>query len=43
MISECQESQEVVTMPEDFHKIVNDFVHDIRNTFPEYNVFIDKQ
>jgi hypothetical protein len=36
------ESQEVATMPEDFHKIVNDFVHDIRNTFPEYNVFIDK-
>ena len=36
------ESREVVTMPEDFHKIVNDFVHDIRNTFPEYNIFIDK-
>ena len=36
------EPQEVVTMPEDFYKIVNDFVHDIRNTFPEYNVFIDK-
>jgi hypothetical protein len=34
------ESKNVV--PEEFLKVIKDFVHDIRSTFPEYDALIDK-
>lgn len=30
------------TIPDEFLKIIKDFVRDITNTFPEYKIFIDK-
>ena len=35
-------SSEVATMPEEFAKVIKDFVNDIKTTFPEYNQLIEK-
>ena len=31
-----------IRIPDEFHKIINDFVSDIKNTFPEYEIIIQK-
>lgn len=35
-------SSEVATMPEEFAKVIKDFVNDMKTTFPEYNPLIEK-
>ena len=35
-------SSEVATMPEEFAKVIKDFVNDMKTTFPEYNQLIEK-
>ena len=35
-------SEEKPTIPEEFSKIIKDFIGDIKNTFPEYQPFISK-
>jgi hypothetical protein len=35
-------SSEVETMPEEFAKVIKDFVNDMKTTFPEYNPLIEK-
>ena len=37
-----EESTEKETVPEEFTKVINDFVKDLRITFPEYETFINK-
>jgi len=37
-----EESTENVIIPEEFTKVINDFVKDLRITFPEYETFINK-
>ena len=37
-----QMSSEVATMPEEFAKVIKDFVNDMKTTFPEYNPLIEK-
>ena len=29
-------------IPEEFEKVINDFIKDIKTSFPEYKIFIDK-
>ena len=33
---------EPMAIPEEFNKVIKDFVFDIRNTFPEYDALINK-
>ena len=33
---------ESIAIPEEFNKVIKDFVYDIRNTFPEYDALINK-
>jgi hypothetical protein len=33
---------EVKQIPEEFEKVINDFINDLKTTFPEYKIFIDK-
>ena len=33
---------EPIAIPEEFNKVIKDFVFDIRNTFPEYDALINK-
>jgi len=33
---------EELNIPDEFYKIINDFINDIKNTFPEYNGIINK-
>jgi hypothetical protein len=35
-------SEEIKSIPEEFTKVIKDFVKDLRVTFPEYNIFINK-
>ena len=35
-------SSEIETMPEEFAKLIKDFVNDMKTTFPEYNPLIEK-
>ena len=37
-----EESPEKENIPEEFTKVINDFVKDLRITFPEYETFINK-
>lgn len=37
-----EESTEKEIVPEEFTKVINDFVKDLRTTFPEYETFINK-
>ena len=36
------ETEESIMIPEEFTKIVKEFIHDILHTFPEYQLLIDK-
>ncbi len=36
------EIKEVTNIPEEFIKIIKEFIHDILHTFPEYKLLIDK-
>ena len=36
------EIKELTSIPEEFIKIIKEFIHDILNTFPEYKLLIDK-
>lgn len=36
------EIKELTSIPEEFTKIIKEFIHDILNTFPEYKLLIDK-
>jgi hypothetical protein len=36
------ETEESIKIPEEFTKIIKEFIHDILNTFPEYQLLIDK-
>lgn len=35
-------SEEIKNIPEEFTKVIKDFVRDLRITFPEYDIFINK-
>jgi len=35
-------AEPIATIPEEFNKVIKDFVYDIRNTFPEYDALINK-
>ena len=41
-MSEKQKSVEDLTPPEEFYKIINDFISDILITFPEYTGIISR-
>ena len=36
------ETEESIKIPEEFTKIIKEFIHDILHTFPEYQLLIDK-
>ena len=36
------ETEESINIPEEFTKIIKEFIHDILHTFPEYELLIDK-
>ena len=40
--TEPVESLEEIQVPEEFHKIINDFIGDILITFPEYSGIISR-
>jgi hypothetical protein len=37
-----EESPEKEIIPEEFTKVISDFIKDLRITFPEYETFINK-